>query len=42
MRLDVLWRAALLQTLFVGVLFAVLALTLPHSFFRHWGALVGP
>ena len=39
---SILWRAALVQTLAVGVLFAVLALTLPHSFFEDWGALVGP
>src|SRR3954462_12897894 len=38
----ILWRAALVQTLAVGVLFAVLALTLPHSFFEDWGAIVGP
>jgi hypothetical protein len=35
-------RAAGLQVLLVGVLFAVLALTLPHSFFTENGALVGP
>jgi hypothetical protein len=35
-------RAAALQTLLVGVLFAVLAITVPHSFFDDWGALVGP
>src|SRR3954469_15321060 len=39
---SLLWRAALVQTLAVGVLFAVLALTLPHSFFEDWGAVVGP
>src|SRR4051812_36953517 len=39
---SILWRAALAQTLAVGVLFAVLALTLPHSFFEDWGAIVGP
>src|SRR3954469_21517452 len=39
---SILWRAALAQTLAVGVLFAVLALTLPHSFFEDWGAVVGP
>src|SRR3954470_5125539 len=39
---SILWRAALVQTLAVGVLFAVLALTLPHSFFEDWGAVVGP
>jgi hypothetical protein len=35
-------RAAGLQLLLVGVLFAVLALTVPHSFFEDHGALVGP
>src|SRR2546423_14717801 len=39
---SILWRAALVQTLAVGVLFAVLALTLPHSFFEDWGVVVGP
>src|SRR3954454_3399495 len=39
---SILWRAALVQTLAVGVLFAVLALTLPHSFFEDWGAIIGP
>src|SRR4051812_26333199 len=39
---SILWRAALVQTLAVGVLFAVLALSLPHKFFEDWGALVGP
>jgi hypothetical protein len=35
-------RAAGLQLLLVGVLFAVLALTVPHSFFEDHGAVVGP
>ena len=39
---SILWRAALLQTLAVGVLFAILALALPHDFFEDWGALTGP
>src|SRR3954449_12816961 len=39
---SILWRAALVQTLAVAVLFAVLALALPHSFFEDWGAVVGP
>lgn len=42
MNRSLLWRAALVQALTVGVLFAVLALSLPHSFFRDWGAVVGP
>lgn len=37
-----LWRAALIQLLAVGVLFAALALTLPKSFFVDWGWIVGP
>jgi hypothetical protein len=35
-------RAAGLQLLLVGVLFAVLAITVPHDFFQDHGALVGP
>jgi uncharacterized membrane protein len=35
-------RAAGIQVLFVGVLFAVLALTVPHHFFDEHGAIVGP
>jgi hypothetical protein len=35
-------RAAGLQLLLVGVLFAILALTVPHSFFVDHGAVVGP
>lgn len=35
-------RAAGVQLLLVGVLFAVLALTVPHGFFEDHGALVGP
>jgi hypothetical protein len=30
------------QLLAVGIVFAVLALSLPHSFFRHWGFVAGP
>src|SRR4051812_50131522 len=36
------WRAAAVQAALVGALFAVLAILLPHSFFKHWGILVGP
>jgi len=39
---SLLWRAALVQTLAVGALFAVLAVSLPHGFFEDWGAVVGP
>ena len=39
---DLLWRAALLQAATVATLFLVLALLLPRSFFREYGALTGP
>jgi hypothetical protein len=39
---SLLWRAALVQTLAVAGLFVVLAISLPHSFFEDWGAVVGP
>src|SRR3954447_1813660 len=39
---SLFWRAAVVQAALVGALFAVLALTLPHSFFEDWGYLVGP
>jgi hypothetical protein len=42
MDVSVLWRAALVQLVAVGVLFAVLAILLPHSFFDSWGWIVGP
>jgi hypothetical protein len=42
MNASIAWRAALIQLVAVGVLFAALALALPHSFFKHWGWLVGP
>ena len=42
MNTHLLPRAAGLQLLLVGVLFAVLALALPHSFFEDHGAVVGP
>jgi uncharacterized membrane protein len=35
-------RAAGIQLLLVGALFAVLALTVPHGFFEDHGAVVGP
>jgi uncharacterized membrane protein len=35
-------RAAGIQLLLVGVLFGVLALTVPHDFFRENGMVVGP
>ncbi len=39
---TILWRAALVQLLTVAVLFAVLGLTLPKSFFETWGWIAGP
>lgn len=42
MDLQTLWRAALLQLVTVGVLFAALALTLPRDFFVDWGWITGP
>ena len=42
MNRSVLWRAALVQTLAVGTLFAVLALALPRDFFEEWGQVTGP
>lgn len=42
MNTALLPRAAGLQLLLVGVLFAVLALTVPRSFFEDHGAVVGP
>jgi hypothetical protein len=39
---SVLWRSALVQLVAVGILFAILAILLPHSFFDSWGWLVGP
>jgi hypothetical protein len=35
-------KAAAVQLLTVGVVFALLALSLPHSFFVDWGVLAGP
>lgn len=39
---STLWRAALVQLLAVVVLFAILGLTLPKSFFESWGWIAGP
>ena len=43
-RIDVslLWRSALVQLIAVGVLFAILAILLPKSFFEDWGWITGP
>ena len=42
MNTALLPRAAGVQLLLVGVLFAVLALTVPHDFFEDHGMVVGP
>jgi len=43
MAVSILWRACAAQALVVGALFALLvALPLPRSLFREFGALVGP
>lgn len=39
---SLLWRSALVQLVAVGVIFVVLAILLPHSFFDSWGWLTGP
>lgn len=39
---SLLLRSALLQTLLVGALSALLALALGSRFFTHWGWIVGP
>jgi hypothetical protein len=43
-RIDVslLWRSALVQLIAVGVLFGILAILLPKSFFESWGWIAGP
>lgn len=39
---SLLWRSALVQLVAVGVVFAALAILLPHGFFDTWGWLTGP
>lgn len=39
---SILWRSALVQVVSVGLLFVILALALPKSFFEEWGWLTGP
>ena len=39
---SLLWRSALLQLISVGLIFVILALALPKSFFETWGWLTGP
>jgi hypothetical protein len=36
------WRALATQGIAVALLFAILALALPHRFFHDWGFIVGP
>jgi len=36
------WRVAAVQVALTGGLFAVLAVTVPHRFFKSWGIVVGP
>lgn len=42
MDFQTFWRAALAQTVLLGILFLILALSLPHHFFEEWGWLTGP
>lgn len=42
MDLPTLWRAALLQLIFVALLSIALGLALPHDFFVDWGWIAGP
>ena len=39
---GILWRSAVVQLVAVGVLFAILAILLPKSFFESWGWIAGP
>jgi hypothetical protein len=39
---SILWRSALVQLVAVGILFAILAILLPKSFFESWGWIAGP
>ena len=36
------WRAAAIQLVVVAIPFALLAIALPHHFFKDWGFAVGP
>ena len=40
--MSTLWRSAVVQLVAVGVLFAILAILLPKSFFESWGWIAGP
>jgi hypothetical protein len=41
-RIEVLWRVAVVQLVAVAVLSLLLALVFSHGFFESWGWLVGP
>ena len=42
MNSKVFWRAAAIQAVLTGGLFAILAVTVEHDFFEDWGLVVGP
>ena len=42
MRVEILWRVAVVQLVAVAVLSILLALVFSHGFFESWGWLVGP
>ena len=42
MRLEVLWRVAVVQLVAVAALSILLAIVFSHGFFESWGWLVGP
>ena len=42
MRVEILWRVALVQLLAVAVLSILLGIVFSHGFFESWGWLVGP
>jgi len=42
MNWSAFWKSLLVQLVAVGVLFVILALLLPKSFFEDWGWLSGP
>lgn len=42
MDIRTLWKSALLQAALLGIVFVILAVSLPKSFFEDWGWLTGP
>ena len=42
MNSRIFWRAAAVQAVLTGGLFAILAVTVRHHFFEDWGIVVGP